>query len=287
MTKNKIPVRFNDKLNDKKECWKEYCSGYILSTLRIANRALNYPDFGKRYKYGTLRNEMNKLAKHGKILALPKECPKRFILPEWAHRPEYSCVQRTDKKGTVGRFDFLSYLESLDWSSPLAVHDLRLCFSVYQLNWKGIGWEYHKGSNSFSRRFDLTYPVSVQCYDTGSVMVNVKCSGRPFELDFDGLLSLTSLLGEVRNSLHALCIPEPMVWRIVQWHLNRDSKKIKGGGLDVNLTFRDFFEDSAQFYYKRSYGKMRAEVVQSPKRSIKEVFEDILNRDDYPKKEGS
>jgi hypothetical protein len=32
---------------------------------------------------------------------------------------------------------------------------------------------------------------------------------------------------------------------------------------------------------------MRAEVVQSPKRSIKEVFEDILNRDDYPKKEGS
>jgi hypothetical protein len=214
-------------------------------------------------------------------LVLPKECPGRFILTKWAARPEYACIVRNDKKDTVGRFDFLSYLISLDWSSPLAVHDLRFCFSVYQLHWIGVGWDYHKESNSFSRRFDLAYPVNVQCYDTGSVMVSVKCSGRPFELDFDGLLALTSLLGEVRNSLHALCIPEPMTWRIVQWHLNRDSKKIIGGGLDINLTFRDFFEDSAQFYYKRSYEKMRAEVVQSPKRSIKEVFEDILNRDNY------
>ena len=269
-------------MNDKKEHWKGGCCEYILNTLKAVNRALNYLDFGNTYEYGTLRNGISKLVRDGKVLVLPKECPGRFILTKWAPRPEYACIVRNDKKGTVRRFDFLSYLETLDWSSPLAVHDLRLCFSVYQLHWIGVGWDYNKESKSFSRKLDLTYPVSVQCYDTGSVMVSVKCSGRPFDLDFDGLLALTALLGEVRNSLHALNIPEPMTWRIVQWHLNRDSKKIKGGGLDVNLTFRDFFEDSAQFYYKRSYGRMRAEVVQSPKRSIKEVFEDIINRDDYP-----
>jgi len=48
--------------------------------------------------------------------------------------------------------------------------------------------------------------------------------------------------------------------------------------------FRDFFDDSARFYHKRSLGKMRAEVVQSPKRTIKEVFENIMNQDDLPRR---
>lgn len=101
----------------------------------------------------------------------------------------------------------------------------------------------------------------------------------------NGLVALSNLLGEVRNSLHAPCIPEPANWRIVQWHLNRDSEKLQGGGLDVYLTFRDFFDDSAQFYYKRALKKMRAEVNQSPKRTVQEVFENILNRDNIQMKD--
>jgi hypothetical protein len=226
---------------------------------------------------------MSTLVKHGKVLVLPMEWPRRFILPEWAHRPEYACVQRNDKKGTVGRLDFLSYLERLEWTSPLAVHNLKLGFPVYQLRWLGAGWDYYKASKSFSRGFDLSYPVSVQCFETGSVLVGISCSSRPFPLDVDGLLALSSLLGEVRNALHAPCIPDPATWSIEQWHLNRDSEELMGGGLDVNLTFRDFFADSAQFYYKRSLDKMRAEVSQSPKRTIKELFETILDRDNARK----
>ena len=265
----------NDKHHDKKVS----CSKHILSTLKQANQAINYPYFGDHFSYGTLRNEMSKLVKHGEILALPRECPKRFILPEWAHRPEYACVQRNDKRGTVGRFDFLSYLESLGWASPLAVHNLKLNFPVYQLHWLGSGWEYCKENTSYSRTFDLSYPVSVQCFNTGSILVSIRCSSRPFPLDVNGLLALSSLLGEVRHALRAPCIPDPMTWSVVHWHLNRDSEELTGGGLDVHLTFRDLFDDSAQFYYKRPLNKMRAEASQSPKQTIQEVFENILNRD--------
>jgi len=229
---------------------------------------------------------MCKLVNHGEVVRLPKEFPGRFILPGWAHRPEYSCVQRNDKKGRVGRFDFLSYLESLGWGSALGVHDLRLSFWVYQLHWIGRGWEYCKRSHSYSRLLNLSYPVRIQCFDTGTVLASVQCSARPFPLDLDGLRAVSHLLGEVRACLNAECIPDPDTWCIVQWHLNRDSEKLSGGGSDVYLTFRDFFNDSAQFYYKHNLERYRAEVTQSPNRTIKEVFENILNRDDNPKEGG-
>jgi hypothetical protein len=275
----------NDKSDDKKQHWKQqqHCPEYILNTLKAANRALYYEDFGKCYKYGTLRNGMSELVETGKVLVVPKEWPKRFILRDWANRPEYACVQRNDKRGTVGRFDFLSYLERLDWESCLSVHNLKLAFLVYQFRWLGSSWEYNRESKSYSRTFELSYPVSVQCFDTGCVLVSVRCSCRPFPLDVDGLLALSNLLGEVRNALRAPGIPDPMTWSVVHWHLNRDSEKLTGGGLDVNLTFRDLFGDSAQFYYKRLLKRMRAEASQSPKQTIQEVFENVLNRDNGPK----
>jgi hypothetical protein len=175
-------------------------------------------------------------------------------------------------------------LESLSWDSVLGVHDLKLSFMVYHLHWIDTNWKYCKKSLSYSRRFMLSHPVSVQCFNTGTVLVSISSSSKPFSLDLNGLVALSHLLGEVRACLHAPCIPDPATWRIVQWHLNRDSEKLQGGGLDVYLTFRDFFDDSAQFYYKRELAKVRAEVNQSPKRTIQEVFENILNRENVPKK---
>jgi hypothetical protein len=115
-------------------------------------------------------------------------------------------------------------------------------------------------------------------------LVSIKATVRPFKLDSDGLLSLASLLGEVRYCLHAPCIPEPSRWTVVQWHFNRDSEKMLGNGGSFSLTFRDFFNDFARVYYKHELDRVRVEAVQSPKRTIKEVFEEILNRDNYPRK---
>lgn len=276
-------MKNSDKPNDNKET----SSAFILRKARGIGYAFTYRDLGKRYAYGTLRNSMLGLIKCKKILKLDRENPTRFILPDWAHRPEYSSVRRSDKEGRVGRFDFLSYLESLSWDRVLGVHDLRLSFAVYQLHWLEPSWKYCKASMSYSRQLNLSCPVSVQCFNTGTVLVSVKCSPKPFPLDIKGLVALSNLLGEVRNALRAPCVPDPATWRVVQWHLNRDSEELQGGGLDVYLTFRDFFGDSAQFYYKSSLDKVRAEVNQSPRRTIQEVFENILNRDDIPQNGGS
>ena len=109
----------NDKPSDNKQQGKsrQHCSEYIFATLKAANRSLTYAEFGKNYRYGYLRNVISILIKKGKVASPPKEWPKRFILPEWASRPEYASVQRNDKRGTVGKFDYLSYLEGLGWSS--------------------------------------------------------------------------------------------------------------------------------------------------------------------------
>lgn len=224
---------------------------------------------------------MSKLTKRGKLASLPKEWPKRFILPEWANRPEYVSVKRNDKKSTVGRFDLLSYLEGLGWGSLLSVHNLKLCFQVFSFRRFGQGWDYCGVNRSYSKLLDLSYPVKVQCFDTGTVMVSVKCSARAFSLDYNGLLALSSLLGEVKEALNDPSIPEPADWEIVHWHLNRDSEKLTGGGLDMHLTFRDFFDDAAQFYYKRPLNVIRAEVSQNPKKSIQEVFEKVIDRDNF------
>jgi hypothetical protein len=279
MAKSEASASIRDKVNDK----KHYCSDYILQTLKQLNYASTYKDFGTAYRYGTLRNTVNKLASNGKILKLPKECPARFILPQWTHRPEYSSVRRNDKKGMADKIDFLLFLESLPWSPDLAVHDLKLTFEVYHLRWIGNDWQYCAKSHSYSRSFDLSYPIKVQCYDTGTVLISIESSCRPFRLDDSGLLALSSLLGEIRNALHAPCIPEPATWVIVQWHLNRDSELIQGSGLAFCLTFKDFFEDAARIYYKHALNKVRAEVNQSPRRTCKEVFEEILNRDNTQK----
>jgi hypothetical protein len=242
-------------------------------------------DFGSIYTYGTLRNGISKLVGDEEVSILPKECPGRFILTKWASRPEYSCIQRSFKNHGEDKFDFLSYLERINWNPILGLHDLKLVFLVYQLLWVRAveGWKYCKKSKSYSKQFELSYPVSVQCYDTGLVLVSIKCSTKPFPFNLRGLGSLRSLLGEVRCALNAPCIPEPGMWQIKQWHLNRDSGKFYGGSPGGYLTFNDLFGDSSQFYYKRSLKKYRAEVSQNPKKSVEEIFEEILNRDNAPK----
>lgn len=260
------------------------CCSYFLAEAKRLNRALTYRDLLERAKgrftYGTLRNTASKLRKEREILKLPKENPARFILPNWAARPEYSCVQKNDKKGMAVRFDLVSFLEGLGWDSVLCVHALKLSFEVYSLRWLGGEWKYCERSRSYRRRFELSYLVNVQCFDTGTVLVNVKASGRPFRLDFDGLLSLASLLGEIRACLRAPCIPEPSTWVVVQWHLNRDSEEISVDGLSFHVTFRDFFNDVARLYFKHELSKVRAETIQSPKHSVKEIFEGIMNREE-------
>lgn len=268
----------NDKISDK----RVDCPTFILNRAEQLDAAFCYRDLRGPFSYGTLRNVLGKLRKNQKILKLPKENPTRFILPEWASRPEYMCIIRNDKKSIAVKFDFLSFLEGLSWEPIPAMHDLKLSFQVYSLRWLGSGWDYCARNSSYRRNFQLSYPVNVQCFNTGTVLVSIKASFIPFRLDPVGLLSLSILLGETRNSLRANCIPEPSSWTIVQCHLNRDSEPLSFDGLSFHVTFQDFFDNTARIYFKHTLEKVRAEVVLTPGRSFKDVFESILNRDEIP-----
>jgi hypothetical protein len=268
----------NEKVNDNTHCLQHCCYSYIIQKANKINHALTYQDLIGVYTYETLRNTVSQLVNDRKIIKIPKENPARFILPEWSHRPEYTCVIRNDKRSRVGKFDFLSYLERIGWSNRLCVHDLKFAFQVYN-SISNKDWEYCKANLSYSKFLSLSYPVRVQLYNTGTVLVNIKCSSKPFPLDINGFSALASLLGEVKISLNKPFVPDIDDWVIVQWHLNRDSERLQGGGLDMYVTFRDFFNDAAQFYYKNSLKVMRAEVVQSPKKTLPEIFENILNRE--------
>ena len=263
---------------DKKNDNNAVCSKFILERAEQLNRAFYYSELGGPFSYGTLRNTISELRKESKILKIPEENPARFILPEWASRLEYSCVQRNDKKGMGVKFDFFSFLEAIPWDSHLSIHAIKLRFEVYSFNWLRDGWTYSKRSHSYRRLFNLSYPINVQCFDTGTVLVSVKSSVRPFYLDLSGLLSLTSLLGELRERLRAPCIPEATNWLVVQWHLNRDSEPISIDGISFHVTFRDFFHNVARLYYKNELERVRAEAIQSPKRTIKTLLESVLNR---------
>jgi hypothetical protein len=272
--------------NDNVRYIDEHCSCYILRLLKEINQAATYRDFGTKFPYGTLRNIASTLAKKGVITRLPNEYIARFILPEWTKRFEYYCAIKNNSRGRVAKFDFLSYLQSLGWDSVLCVHDLKLCLSVFHLNWvnkQSKNWTYCKENHSYRCTLNLSYPVKVVCYNTGVILVNIECSAKPFPLDSDGLASLLSLLGEIKASLNASNIPDPLTWAVVQWHLNKDSEKISEGSCPhaMHFTFKDFFNDAAQFYYKPEIGKYRAETIQNPDMSIKQVFEEVLNRDSF------
>lgn len=99
--------------NDDMTMTTTTCRSHILAEAKRLNRAFGYLDLTGRFAYGTLRNTLSELRKEGEILKLPKENPARFILPCWAARPEYSCVQKSDNKGMGVSFDFLSFLEGL------------------------------------------------------------------------------------------------------------------------------------------------------------------------------
>jgi hypothetical protein len=268
--------------NDKPRDNKRYsCKVYIVDTLHKADYALTYLDFKGEYSYGTLRNAASDLVKIGEILKLPKENPARFILPTWKNRPEYQCTIINDKGSRVGNSEWLSYLEHIDWNSHLDIHNLKFRFSVPNLRWIKLnqGWILGKQNHSYRRKFILSsFTVSVQCFDTGSVLVSVKCSAKPFPLNLRGMLALSTLLGEVKHALNASCIPDVSTWNIVQWHLNRDSKKISGGSKSLYATFEDFFEDTVTFYYKHNLEKYRVEVRQTPNKTMPQVLEHLIPR---------
>lgn len=269
------------------------CRSYILAEAKRVNRAFLYSDLRRRFAYGTLRNNMSQLREDGKVLKFPKECPARFILASWKDRPEYRRWFRNDKppmgvrvrvfkRGSELRVDFASFVESLDWSELVYVHDVRVEFDCVRLD--GVcseaGWRWSPRSYSWRRKFeDLEFPLTVQVYDSGRVQVAVRCSLKPIPFDFEGLTRLTAVLGELKGRLGWGNVPNVVDWIVTSWHYGKDGLN-EVSGASLNVTFATWSRTLGRIYSKSELKKIRVEEIQSPRRTVQDLFEAVMNREE-------
>jgi len=279
--------------HDDKAVTAASCRQYILDVARSLDHAFTYYRdlYPGPFKYGTLRNSVSKLRKSEEILKLPKENPARFILKEWANRVEYKRWVEDDKNpmgarvervGQVLKVDFVSFVESLDWGELAYVHDIKVEFDVVCVSGvsSDCGWRWSLKSHSWSRKFDeLEFPLTVQVYDTGRVQVSVQCSLKPIPFSFGGLTRLTSVLGELKGKLAWNDLPNVADWIVTSWHYGKDSGK-EVAGVSFNVTFETWSKTLVRIYTKLELNKIRVEEIQSPHRTVQDLFETVMNRDE-------
>jgi hypothetical protein len=267
--------------HDDKEVTATICRNHILNVARSNDCAFTYKDLSSdRFTYGTLRNNVSKLRRTGKVLKLPKENPARFILKEWASRPEYSRWVECDKVPMRGeRKDFAGLVESLDWGELAYVHDVKVEFDVVRVSGvsSDCGWRWYPKSHSWVRSFDdLEFPLTVQVYDTRRVQVSVQCSLKPIPFSFGGLTRLTSVLGELKGKLAWKGLPNVADWIVTSWHYGKDCRQ-EVSGASLSVTFETWSRTLARIYAKSELKKIRVEEIQSPRRTIQELFAKVMD----------
>ena len=275
------------------------CRYYILAYAKRLNRAFTYEDLLEgaegRYTYGTLRNNVFRLRKDGEVLKFPKENPARVILTSWKDRSEYKRWFQDDKtpmggrvkvieskRGSMVRVDFVSFIESLDWEELVYVHDVRVGFDAVRVDGvcSSAGWRWCGRNHCWRRKFDdLEVPLVVMVFDSGHVQVIVKCSLKPIPFSFEGLTRLTAVLGELRGRLGWSSVPNVVDWVVTSWHYGKDSYQ-EVSGASFNVTFETWSKTLARIYTKKELKKVRVEEIQSPRRTVQDLFETVMNREE-------
>jgi hypothetical protein len=99
----------------------------------------------------------------------------------------------------------------------------------------------------------------------------------PVPFNFAGLTRLTSVLGELKGKLGWVDAPSVVEWVVTSWHYGKDSLK-EVSGASFNVTFQTWSKTFARIYVKRELQKVRVEEIQSPNRTVQELFETVMNR---------
>jgi hypothetical protein len=121
--------------------------------------------------------------------------------------------------------------------------------------------------------------LTVQVYDSGHVQVTVKCSLKPIPFNFVGLTRLTAVLGELKGRLGWCNAPNVVDWMVTGWHYGKDSEN-EVSGVSLNVTFETWSKTLARIYTKLELKKVRVEEIQSPRRTVQDLFETVMNRDE-------
>ena len=110
------------------------------------------------------------------------------------------------------------------------------------------GWKLYNNNKGKSKEFALDSRrrgVNIIVYPNGSVLVNIKCSTRPFKIhEPSGLVEFFACLGEIRSILigelqnYFSVIPAVDEWWLTQYDLDSaiTSKSLKGQSSILNIS---------------------------------------------------
>ena len=116
--------------------------------------------------------------------------------------------------------------------------------------------------------------MTVQLYDTARVQVAVRCSLKPVPFNFDGLVRLNAVLGELKGCLNWDGVCNVADWEVTSWHYGKDSSEVSGPAF--NVTFSTWSKTLARIYFKRELGRVRLEEVQHPHQTMQDLIERVL-----------
>jgi hypothetical protein len=259
-------------------CYKDFCE-----PLTDDNK-----DFQPLIDHGYFRNCISELmGEH--VLALKKTRPCFYILKENAsqyyHRQD---VTQKSIRVTAHRSDrgessfqvrrvmssFLSFLEALPPSDLVEIHDVHFLFSSSDFSFVNGSWRWFDRGSFWNRSllFPDGWTCKINAYKrTKTVTVSVGCK---FFYSTSGLLRLTCLLGAIKERLQGN-IPDPAAWIVTMWHYGKDLK-CPVRGRDFEVCFETFSGCLARIYYKHNLGVVRFEEVQTPSKSLGELFEEVM-----------
>lgn len=190
--------------------------------------------------------------------------------------------------------NLVDLLESLPWEELCRVHDVHLTFlaeNLYDL-FLGEGYTPIQGSKDINLgRFVWSKYRSATAFlhHNGKVSFYLDCGNCPVETSTDSFVSLTAFLEkcwlEILNkvktfdpTLNVGSQPKVEDWRVVQWHYGRDSA-LEFSGEHFNITFKMWCGVLARIYVHQQdkMQKLRLEVVQNPRKPLRQAIAEKLN----------
>lgn len=270
------------------------------------HRPFSYIDFlcfevdGKVYtpKHGTIRNKFSKFLKQKIIELCNKSRLAFYTLPGFRFgKDRLMTVYRTEDRNTTDSFltnhPIYKVLVTAYFGKQ-ALHNLHFVLKIQGLySLLSTNQLLNTAIHSKNKAIRLkTYffekcTIIINIYTTDTVKVTVGCSENPINLDYNGILRFTSILTRIEerlqhdissyNKSHTLTLPSFKEWKIVLWHIGRDSLT-EYGGQTFHCKWEMAEKMAIRIYTKNLHNNttIRAEMQFNPEISVKELLMRII-----------
>ncbi|MGD1839203.1 MAG: hypothetical protein ACPKPY_14230 [Nitrososphaeraceae archaeon] len=277
------------------------------------NDFLDFEVDGERFtlKYGTIRNKFSELRKKGVIKLYNRSGVSFYTLSGFQFKKDdlmtfdHTYLSNNNNlyllKKQIQKHPIYKILQYTQFGKR-GIHDIHLTFEA-----KGF-WNflskieyYRKRTDSQNKSISFGYfgienlKVQIRIQKTDTVTIIIGCSSSPIMLDANGVMRLTEVLTRVDERLAAILndfrnktynkeynpseikIPDKDEWKIVLWHLGRDSITQYSGekfecnwGAAKNLFIRIYSKEL------KTVKKIRMEIQENPDILFKQLVVDFI-----------